>query len=269
MSAAADTILYHLKSVDAERARRSAVPGLEDRIFALKTFQQRRFSHTYADLLKSARYGPAARFFLDELYGPRDYTRRDTQFARVVPALVRLFPSEIVDTVRHLSELHALSETLDTAMALQLDSVDVTPLAYIRAWQQVGGGTERQTQIAMTLDVARRLDRLTRKLLLRQSLHLMRGPARAAGLGELQAFLEAGFDTFRTMKGAEEFLVTVRTREEALAAALYAADRSEATGAAKGGDGLDRADTASAPGAVSAPPAPLSAATARALAALP
>jgi hypothetical protein len=180
MSAAVDSILSHLKTVDAERARRTAVPGLEGRIAALKAFQQRRFAHTYADLLESTRYGPAARFFLDELYGPRDYARRDTQFARVVPALVKLFPSEIVDTVRHLSELHALSETLDTAMALQLDSADVAPPAYVRAWQQVGRARDRQAQIALTLDVARRLDRLTRTVLLRQSLHLMRGPARAA-----------------------------------------------------------------------------------------
>lgn len=252
MSAAADSILCHLETVDAERARRSAVPGLEARVAALKTFQQRRFSHTYADLLESARHGPAARFFLDELYGPRDYSRRDTQFARVVPALVRLFPREIVDTVRRLAELHALSETLDTAMALQLDSVDVTPLAYIRAWQQVGRGADRQAQIALTLDVARRLDRLTRKLLLRQSLHLMRG----AGLGELQAFLEAGFDTFRRMKGAEEFLATVRTREEALAAALFATDAAGSTGAESS------ANIAGAAGQSGA-------ATARALAVLP
>lgn len=224
MSGAADSILSHLNTVDAERAQRSAVPGLEARVAALKTFQQRRFSRTYADLLESARHGPAARFFLDELYGPRDFTRRDTQFARVVPGLVRLFPTEIVDTVRRLAQLHALSETLDTATALQLDGIDITPPGYIRAWQTVGRDADRQAQIALTLDVARRLDRLTRKALLRRSLQLMRGPARAAGLGDLQAFLEAGFDTFRTMKGAEAFLATVAAREEALAAALFAAD---------------------------------------------
>jgi len=49
------------------------------------------------------RYGPAAHFFLEELYGPRDFADRDTQFARVVPALVRLFPREIVATVAILA----------------------------------------------------------------------------------------------------------------------------------------------------------------------
>jgi hypothetical protein len=50
----------------------------------------------------------------------------------------------------------------------------------------------------------------------------MRRPAQAAGLGELQRFLESGFDTFGAMKGAAEFLDTVRDREQALSAALFA-----------------------------------------------
>lgn len=224
MPATTDAILAHLKLVDAERERRSAVPGLGTKVAALKEFQQRRFSHTYADLLLSKRYGPAARFFLDELYGPTDFTRRDTQFARVVPALVRLFPSEIVATVATLAELHAMSESLDTAMANQLETPDIDAVAYVRAWQGVGRSADRHAQIALTLRIAERLDRFTRNPLLRSSLRLMSRPARAAGLGELQRFLEAGFDTFREMKGARDFMTMVRTREEALADALFAAD---------------------------------------------
>lgn len=67
-------------------------------------------------MLESKRYGAASRFFLDELYGPIDFTQRDHQFARVVPALVKLFPWQIVDTVGALAALHALSEALDTQM---------------------------------------------------------------------------------------------------------------------------------------------------------
>ena len=43
------------------------------------------------------------------------------------------------------------------------------------------------------------------------------GPARAAGLGALQSFLESGFDTFRAMHGAREFLAQIETRERSLA----------------------------------------------------
>ena len=86
MPSDADNILSELAVVDAERRRRAADRDLARRVIALKSYQQLRFSHTYADLLASARYAPAARFFLDELYGPNDFTRRDAQFARVVPA---------------------------------------------------------------------------------------------------------------------------------------------------------------------------------------
>ena len=195
-------------------------------VAALKAFQQRRFSHSYADLLTTARYGAASRFFLDELYGPMDFTRRDAQFARVVPALVRLFPHEVVETVAALAELHALSESLDTTMASQLGPVVVTPLEYIRIWQATGRVAERAAQIDLTLNVATRLDRFTRKPLLRNSLRLMRGPARAAGMAELQHFLETGFDTFRAMRGAEEFISIVQSREQALAFTLFGADLS-------------------------------------------
>ena len=75
MAASAADIARHLEVVDAERERRAASPGLLEKVTALKAFQQRRFSHTYADLLASARYGAAARYFLDELYGRRTSAR--------------------------------------------------------------------------------------------------------------------------------------------------------------------------------------------------
>ena len=62
--------------------------------------------------------------------------------------------------------------------------------------------------------------------LMQQSLKLMRGPAQLAGLGALQGFLESGFDTFKAMRGAGEFLSTVRQREDTLARGLFQSDTS-------------------------------------------
>jgi len=223
MSDSAATILDRLKVVDAERQRRSADPELNARVVALKGFQQRRFSHTYADLLLSPRYGAASRYFLDELYGAKDFTRRDHQFARVAPAVVRLFPGELAETIATLAELHALSEILDTATGTQLTSDRIGAVDYIRAWQGVGRAPDRDRQIALTLGIAAQLDRLTRLPLLRNSLRLMRAPSRAAGLFELQRVLETGFDTFRAMNGAQEFIALVGSRERDFGAALFSA----------------------------------------------
>jgi hypothetical protein len=221
----ASTILGHLDTVAHERRRRTESTELALRVQALKAYQQRRFAHTYEDLLASPRYGPAARFFLEDLYGPRDFSERDAQFGRVVPALVRLFPQDIVDTVITLSELHALSETIDSIAGSHLASTGVDASAYVLAWQATGRPEDRERQIELTLAVGASLDRLTRNPLLRNTLRMMRGPAKAAGLADLQRFLEEGFDAFRAMRGAREFLATIGTRERALARSLFSAER--------------------------------------------
>lgn len=221
MSARADAILADLAAVDRERFARAADPALDAAVHAVKAYQQERFRRTYADLLADPRYRKAALFFLDELYGPHDFTQRDAQFARVVPTLVRLFSEEIIETVATLAALHALSERLDSRLAAALPALPLSAAAYRQAWQACGTPPERERQIALTIAVGEDLDRLTRKPLLRHSLRLMRGPAHAAGLGALQEFLECGFDTFRAMGSARAFLALVGERERALAGALF------------------------------------------------
>jgi hypothetical protein len=214
-------ILESLRTVDEHRARRLVDPGLARRVSAVKAYQHARFQATYADLLSHPRYRRAAQFFLEDLYGPKDFAQRDAQFARVVPALVRLFPADIVTTVRSLGQLHALSEDLDTAMACAPWSEPLDHMAYGQAWRQVGREDDRLRQINLMREVGGALDLYTRNPLLRSSLLFMRGPAKAAGLGALQTFLEQGFDTFREMRGAGVFLDTIVGRETALVTHLF------------------------------------------------
>ena len=224
MNAVGEFILKCLNEVAAERRHRADDPALGERVGAIKQFQHARFERTYADLLVDPRYGGAARFFLADLYGPEDYTERDVQFARVVPALLKLFPREIVVTVSELAALHALSERLDTAMALALAGDPVNRLSYAQAWRTVGEPQSRERQIALMVSIGTALDRHTRNMLMRHSLRLMRSPAHAAGLAALQRFLETGFDTFRTMRGAEDFLAIIAQRERALSVRLFEGD---------------------------------------------
>ncbi|NRF66112.1 hypothetical protein HLB44_03825 [Aquincola sp. S2] len=221
MSPAGQQILDHLARVERLRLARADDPAQTERVQAVKAYQARRFERGYADLLADARYCRAARFFLDELYGPQEFAARDAQFARIVPALVRMFPDEIVRTVAALARLHALSEDLDDTMARQLDAPAIDAAVYRALWQRTGRAQDRQAQIDLTIQIGEALDHYTRSHFLRGALRMMRQPARAAGLGELQRFLEVGFETFGSMKGAQTFLGTVRQREEALANALF------------------------------------------------
>src|SRR5206468_4186385 len=97
------------------------------------------------------------------------------------------------------------------------------------AWRTVGRAGDRQRQIIWMLELGAALRRYTGNPLLRQSLRLMRGPARAAGFTLLHGFLEKGLETFRAMGSqADAFLATIAERERRLAAALFAGDRTTA-----------------------------------------
>lgn len=226
---ALDTVRASLQAVNDERARRAADPALDARVGALKRYQQARFARTYADLLVSDRYRDAATFFLQDLYGPHDFAERDAQFARVAPKVVRLFPDALSPVVAELAELHALSERLDgrmaEAMAGTLDVTVPAPAPYVRAWRRVGERDSRDRQLALVQSIGAALDRLADRAWLLGTLRMMRRPAQAAGLGQLQAFLERGLASFRSMKGAADFLDRVRRRERRLLDALFDDER--------------------------------------------
>ena len=79
-------------------------------------------------------------------------------------------------------------------------------------------------QIALIGEVGRGLDRYVRAPLVGKTLFVMRMPARAAGLGALQRFLERGVAGFARMRGASEFLQTIDFRERSLMAAIFSGE---------------------------------------------
>lgn len=198
---------------------------LASRVKAVKQWQAQRLRRSYADILAQPRYRLACEFFLDELYGTRDFSQRDTEALRVVPMLVRLLPERAVLTLAMGCELDQLSETLDVRVAESLKTSAVTEetlteKTYAAAYRAAGTRQEREWQIAQIVQIGQSLDKLARLPLISGMLHLMRGPAEAAGLSHLHEFLSKGFDSFRTMHGARDFLALVQERETAQMNAL-------------------------------------------------
>lgn len=222
----AQTIREAVAEVERLRAESRAIPEIGDSVLRIKRLQARRFAGTYADLLASGPYAAAARFFLEELYGDRDYGERDAQIARIAGAVDRFFPHDVAQTAAGLARLHALTESLDHAMAR---AAPIGPhdevAAYVAAWRATGRRSDRQRQLEEVVALGAELTRLTRLPGLRLMLRMMRAPASAAGLASLQRFLETGFDTFagvtRQRGGAERFLETIRVREQRLVDLLF------------------------------------------------
>lgn len=219
MNASADQIHLALVAVAQLRQQRAGNAALLSAHAAIKRFQALRFQATYPDLLNSPRYKATAQFFLYELYSDKDYSERDQQFARIADTIGKLFPQSVVNTATALAEVHALTEQLDHAMAVQnAASIANEPALndtarYITCWRRVSNPAARSQQLEMVLALGESLNGLTRKPALRTLLKMMRGPATAAGLGSLQKFLESGLEAFQNMGGADEFLKLIAERE--------------------------------------------------------
>ena len=221
MSSDAAAILEQLELVQFERKRRDANSELRFKVELVKRYQQSRFIGTYQDLLDDPRYAAACRFFLDDLYGPEDRSVRDVQFARIVPTLCRLFPDDVVATVRSLARLHAVSEQLDSELAGHLAERSVTYADYSLAWKRTGRPDLRQLQLDLLLAVGRALQLYTQRPLMRQALRSMRFPAKVAGMADLQRFLERGFTIFGSMAKPDVFLAYIDERERNYAQILF------------------------------------------------
>ena len=204
----------------AERNAANDAPLAAADRMAVRAYQQARLAATHADLLNSSEYGPAAYFFLTELYSTEDLTQRDADIDRVIKILVRFLPDKALATLAAALEMDALSEHLDGKLVAALRSVqnNKEPLKidanrYQRAYRNVGQPEQRLRQIALTQSIGGALDQLARKPLLRGLLRMMRTPAVAGGVGGLHEFLERGYSAFAQMKNGQTFIQSIATRE--------------------------------------------------------
>lgn len=207
------------------RLAAAADPVIERRRASLRAWQAARLARTHADLLASERFGEAAAFFLSDLYGPKDFGERDAELERILPLMTTLLPVSGLAALLLAIEVDALSERFDAAMVgvlgAQLDTPEMSEEAYASAYREVGDRPGRETQIRLIGETGEALDAFAQKPFVRMALKMMQGPAKMAGLGELQAFLERGFDAFRTMRDASEFLYFIVSREREFSAKLF------------------------------------------------
>ena len=203
---------------------RHADPALGQALARLGEWQSRRLRNTYADLAADPRYAAAVAFFQDDLYGGADFSRRDADLARVVPAMARMLPAKVIETVANAMELDALSHELDRSLVARLPRHDrmFTVAEYCEAYRHPAEYPMRAHQRALIGRVGAALDRYVRAPMIGTALRMMRQPARLAGFAALQDFLERGFAAFRRMGGADEFLATIDRREAHLHDAIAA-----------------------------------------------
>jgi hypothetical protein len=197
-------------------------PPAHGRLAALQRWQSGRLLRSHADLRANPRYRAAVEFFFNELYGSGDPRARDRDLKRVHRVMEALLPAEALNALTLAIELEILSQELDGAVARALPAGPITVDSYAEAYRHAGRRPDRERQIALLDVIGRYLDRVVRRPVIRGLVRLSRGPAHAAGFGTLQEFLERGLDAFEAMRGADEFLATLRERELAAMERVFA-----------------------------------------------
>lgn len=208
---------------DLAREPRNGSPWLAP----LQRWQAARLARSFRDFLAKPRTAPAARFFLEDLYGDHDVSVRDRDVERVLPLMRKLLPPHLIETAADAIELAWLSHAFDLRVAQALAGLlppgaAIDEFAYAGAYRAVGKPRLRERQIELILRIGATLDHAVHKPWIPRLLRASRLPARMAGLGELQGFLERGFEAFRQLQGADDFLGEIARRERETARRLLA-----------------------------------------------
>lgn len=211
---AASRLKYQLERNRTVRSPADKRNG-DARLRALQAWQAKRLAADYQDLQQIPRNKPACDFFLYELYGDQDFSKRDHDVEKIYPIMVRVLPGMVLGTVSRAVELNALSHELDLAMLDALPFSVLSEADYARAYRETAPEAKRRYQLALILSLGRELARVVKIPLMYKLLQMCRWPAKMAGLGALQAFLERGFAAFVTLDGAKPFLLEILHREMA------------------------------------------------------
>ena len=195
----------------------------------LQNWQRQRLARSYQDLISQPRYESAGNFFLDELYGGLNFRERDQEMERVLPVMARMLPDEVLQVVAEAFELQSLSLEFDMTMTAALVETGWQNLnidRYGNIYRTTNGKSQRQYQIELIHRLGMALNELVRHKLILFLVRSVKRPARAAGFGLLQSFLERGLYAFRDMGDGSEFVETIWRREREFSRRLFSGDQN-------------------------------------------
>lgn len=214
---------------DIERLRRQRVPtaGLDPQLALLRQWQSARLARTHADVLAHPRYRPACEFFLNDLYGARDFTQRDRDIEEMYAFMQRWVPEPLLRPLTRTVELHYQTQALDEHLLAVLTgpvgvTTAITEAQYAEAYRLCDNYADRKMQIDRIVEIGLLLEGIMRLPFIGAALALAQPPARKAGWTDLSDFLQRGYDAFKNMKNAKAFLQLIQRREMRLLDNIFA-----------------------------------------------
>ena len=170
----------------------------------------------YEDLRASPDYSAAVDFVVSDLIGI-EVSKRDHDLARIVPIMSKMLPEKALRTIAAAMQLNAGVLDINRSICRTLfadkhiDSV-ISESDYRAACRQASSLDECLELVRLIDNVGRSLDHVIRIPLIGITLKAMRAPARLAGFGALQLFLEQGYKTFVALEDVDQFLDDITNR---------------------------------------------------------
>ncbi len=223
MSLDIDQLVRHLHQV-ATLQQEAKETDLLPKIRAVQSWQCDRLLASHYDLWQKPKFQPAITFFINELYGPNDYSQRDQDMARVIPKMAKLLPKKAVESLESALHLNALSFELDMALTQQLADMPLNRDSYASAYKRCDNPGLRAQQIDYIELLGHELADVVKIRGVSTLIKLARKPAQLAGLLTLHEFLQEGFTAFKELGDVDAFIQPVVGRERQIMRDLFSED---------------------------------------------
>jgi hypothetical protein len=200
-------------------------PALLDSYEAFLDWQIAYMSSFFDDLRVSDDYSAAIEFFISDLTGI-GISERDANLARVVPVMVKMLPESGLSTLSSAMEVNARVLEINVAICRELDRgpeeyASLSERDYCVSCRRCSDFDEAMQLVGVLRDLGERLEHLMHIPFMGATLHAMRWPARAAGFGSLQDFLETGYRRFHEIEDVDRFLAILGERMREVFERIY------------------------------------------------
>lgn len=202
--------------------------GLKPNLARLREWQSQRLENTYADMLEDKRFMSACRFFLTDIYAPKDFTQRDEDVQRIYRFLSKIMPPPTIQLLTEAVELTRLTYVLDESLLAVLEEMGsaerITPKAYAEGYRRCDNYDLRLEQIARITHLLKVIANGSKLPMVGTVVRLAKKPAMSAGYDELYSFVTRGYSAFRSMRSPQIFVHTIEKREKQILDRIYASD---------------------------------------------
>jgi hypothetical protein len=182
-------------------------------IKAVQSWQCKRLLVSHQHMYQQKRFKPAVEFFINELFGPNDFSQRDKDIARIIPKMSTFLPQKALQSLACALHLNTLSFELDFELAKRLVDTTINRDTYAKAYISCNNFASRQQQIDYIRNLGNDLADVVKIKGISSLLFISRKPAKMAGVLALHEFLEKGFKSFKNMGNVEDFITPLVNKE--------------------------------------------------------